>query len=118
MGSAWVGSSNNQWANSQPGEMSRRLKALAGYGFPVSPSLYWGTTGMAQGNQNLGNAFTTGRQAGTLTSMQQLNRMSPQEQQLYRGYTEGVAGVPWQDTVDYMQRGTSRLQGAARAGGM
>ena len=41
--------------------------------------------------------------------------MTPGEQELYRGYAEGVVGVPWADLVDYLSKGTQSLRTAARA---
>ena len=51
---------------------------------------------------------------GTLASMQGLGRMTPGEQELYRGYAEGV-GVPWADLVDYISRGRRTFRTAARS---
>lgn len=112
MGSAWVNSSDN--AHLAGMALPDRLKALAAYGAPIAPSLAAGSTGRVIGQANVGAAYGA-RGGGTLASMQGLGRMTPGEQELYRGYAEGVVGVPWADLVDYISRGTQNLRTAARS---
>ena len=112
MGSAWINSSNNSHLAGM--ELPTRLNSLAAYGMPIAPSLAAGSTGRTIGQANVSAAYGA-RGGGTLASMQGLNRMTPGEQELYRGYAEGVVGVPWADLVDYLSKGTQSLRTAARA---
>ena len=117
MGSAWIPTSTNSYANSQPTPMPTRLQMLANYGYPVSPSMYSVTTGSNMPTNNLANAFSTGFGGGMLPSMQTMNTMSPSELDAYRGYAEGVVGVPWADLTNYIASGTASLGKAADARG-
>lgn len=115
MGDSFIPTSGNAYAAGQTEPMPNRLAMLARYGFPVTPSLYANTTGGVLPQSNMGSAFTVGRQAGVLPSLQSLNSMSPGETELYKGYAEGVAKVPWRDLVNYLGQATQNLKGAQRA---
>lgn len=114
MADSWIPESGNTYLQGGA-PLPQRLQMLANYGMPIAPSLYTSATGQTLPQNNFGSAFTEGRQAGVLPSMQTLNRMSPGEQEVFKGYSEGVAKVPWKDLVDYLQRGTQHLGAAQRA---
>lgn len=109
MGSAWIPSSQTQYDTNT---MPAALRGLASYGFSPPPSLYSAATGQIAPTLNMGlNANNS--KIGVLPSLQGLNRMTKGEQGLYRGYAEGVGGIPWDDLTDYISRGTANLQKAA-----
>ena len=64
---------------------------------------------------NLGAAYTGQREAGILPSLQTLGRMSPGETDVFRGYAQGVAGIPWNDIVSNLSEATKSLRSARRA---
>ena len=112
MGQLYLQSSGNE--HLQGKELAPWIKTLAVQGAPISPSLQAGTTGQIAPNLNMGSAFTQ-RGGGSMASLQSLNNMSKGEMENYRGYSEGVVGVPWADMVDYLGRPTKNLQTAGRA---
>lgn len=114
MGSAWIPDSENTYANSQPHEMPNALQQLANYGYPISPALYASHTGSFAPTLNLSNAYRE-RGGGTLFGLQTLNNMSQSEQEAQRGISEGVIGMPWNDIVEYISRGTRGLRTAQQA---
>lgn len=114
MGSAWIPDSANTYANSQPHELPPALKALANYGYPISPALYASSTGSFAPTLNMANAYRE-RGGGTLFGLQTLNNMSRDEQEAQRGISEGVIGMPWDSLVDYIARGTRGLRTAQQA---
>lgn len=114
MGGAWIPDSENSYAASQPHEMPNALKQLAAYGYPISPALYASHTGSFAPTLNMSNAYRE-RGGGTLFGLQTLNNMSPSEQEAQRGISEGVIGMPWNDLVDYIARGTAGLRTAQQA---
>lgn len=114
MGGAWIPDSDNTYANSQPHEMPNALKQLAAYGYPISPALYASHTGSFAPTLNLSNAYRE-RGGGTLFGLQTLNNMSQSEQEAQRGISEGVIGIPWNDIVEYISRGTAGLRTAQQA---
>ena len=118
LGSAWLPTSNNSYARSQPTPMPTLLNNLAGYGYPVTPALYSAATGSNMPTQNFAAAF--GQTAGggnAMPSLQSLNHMTPSEMEYYRGYIEGPMGVPWSDLTNYIASGTANLGKAADARG-
>lgn len=109
MGNAWIPESQTQYDTST---MPAALRGLAGYGVPITPSLYSAATGQVAPTLNMGLS-ANGRGIGVLPSLQGMNRMTPGEQKNYRGYAEGVGGIPWDDLTDFISRGTANLQKAA-----
>ncbi len=114
MGNAWIPDSDNTYANSQPHPMPNALQQLANYGYPISPALYASHTGSFAPTLNLSNAYRE-RGGGTLFGLQTLNNMSQSEQEAQRGISEGVIGMPWNDLVEYVARGTRGLRTAQQA---
>ena len=118
MGSLYLQGSDN--AHLQGQELAPWIKTLSetldskGKAVPISPSLQAATTGQIAPNLNMGSAFTQ-RGGGSMSSLQGLNNMSKGEMENYRGYSEGVVGVPWADMVDYLGRPTKNLQTAGRS---
>ena len=115
MGQLWQNSSNNPHLAGSQVPLPTRLQMLANYGVPLPPSLVASVTGQIAPPLNMAGAWTSGRQAGVMPSLQTLNRQSPGESELFRGYAEGVAGVPWADLISYLQQGTAGLNKAQRA---
>lgn len=114
MGSLYLQSSNND--HLQGAELPKMLGGLAGAGMPIAPSLFANATGRNVGYGNTSSAFNQ-RGGGVLPSLQTLNTMSPGETELFRGYGEGVVGIPWADIVDYLGKPTQNLGTAQRARG-
>ena len=107
MGSLWQPDSNNSHLNGM--DLPGRLAMLASYGTPISPALAASTTGRIAPTLNMGSAYTGARDAGVLPSLQTLGRQSKSETENFRGYAEGVAGIPWSDLVDFLQKPTQNL---------
>lgn len=107
MGSTWMPSSNNQHLAGV--DLPTRLQMLAQYGAPISPALAASVTGGIAPTLNMGSAFTVARQAGVLPSLQTLSKQTKSETEAFRGYAEGVSGLPWGDLIDYLQKPTANL---------
>jgi hypothetical protein len=107
MGSLWQPDSNNSHLNGM--DLPGRLAMLASYGTPISPALAASTTGRIAPTLNMGSAYTGARDAGVLPSLQTLGRQTKSESENFRGYAEGVAGIPWSDLVDFLQKPTQNL---------
>ncbi|MEM4218302.1 MAG: hypothetical protein QXZ09_09805, partial [Candidatus Methanomethylicaceae archaeon] len=115
MGSAWLPSSQNQHLSSlryQPG----LLMALANYGMPIAPALAASVSGSVPATLNTA-AEASRRTIGILPSLQTLTGLTKSEQEMLRGYMEGVGGLPWADTVDFISKMTSNLLTPQRARG-
>lgn len=115
MGSAWLPSSQNQHLSSlryQPG----LLMALANYGMPIAPALAASVSGSVPATLNTA-AEASRRTIGILPSLQTLTGLTKSEQEMLRGYLEGVGGLPWADTVDFISKMTSSLLTPQRARG-
>jgi hypothetical protein len=115
LGSLYQQSSGNSYMNGW-GNVPDKLRMLADYGAPVPPGVGYASTGRVAPTLNLASAFAQ-RGGGSLPSMQALSRMTPGEMQNYRGYSEGVVGVPWADTLDFLGKPTQHLQSAQRSAG-
>ena len=101
LGQLWLGSSDNSWTNGM--DLPNKLNMLKGYGVPLAPGLVNSATGQVSPTLNLGSAFAQ-RGGGILPSMQALNKMTSGEREMFQGYSEGVVGVPWRDTIDFLSR--------------
>lgn len=115
MGSAWLPSSQNQHLSSlryQPG----LLMALANYGMPIAPALAASVSGSVPATLNTA-AEASRRTIGILPSLQTITGLTKSEQEMLRGYLEGVGGLPWADTVDFISKMTSSLLTPQRARG-
>lgn len=114
-GHLWMNSSNN--AHLDRSALPNRLGMLADYGVPLSPSLAAGATGTQMPTLNVSSAFQQ-RGGGMLPSLQTMNNMTKGELENFRGYAEGVVGVPWADIVDYLGKPTQNLQTARASRGL
>lgn len=112
MGSAWLPSSSNAQLDGM--DIPPRLKMLADAGAPISPSLAAAATGQLAPTLDFGNVFAN-RGLGGMTSLQALGRQTKGETENYRGYVEGVGGVPWADYIDSLSKMTAHLKGAQTA---
>jgi hypothetical protein len=113
MASAWLPSSSNQYLSGMrytPG----LLRALANYGMPIAPALAASVSGSTPDTLNTA-AEASRRSIGILPSLQTLTGLTQSEQEMLRGYIEGVGGLPWADTVDFIAKMTSNLQSPQRA---
>ncbi len=118
MSSAGLPTSDNSYAYSQPTPMPQLLAGMAGYGYPVTPSMYAASTGSNQAPNNFAYAFEhTAGGGNMMPSMQTLNHMSPTEQQYYQGYVQGPMGIDWNDLTNYLKTSTANLGSAADAKG-
>jgi hypothetical protein len=115
LGNLWMGSSNNAHLAGQ--ELPPMLRGLADYGVPISPSLAAGATGQIAPTLNTSSAFNQ-RGGGVLPSLQTFGNMTKGEVENFRGYAEGVVGMPWADIVDYLGKPTQNLGSAKQSQGL
>jgi hypothetical protein len=115
MASAWLPSSSNQYLSSMR-YIPDLLRALANYGMPIAPALAASVSGSTPDTLNTA-AEASRRSIGILPSLQTLTGLTQSEQEMLRGYIEGVGGLPWADTVDFIAKMTSNLQSPQRARG-
>jgi hypothetical protein len=113
MASAWLPSSSNQFLSSMR-YTPDLLRALANYGMPIAPALAASVSGSTPNTLNTA-AEASRRSIGILPSLQTLTGLTKSEQEMLRGYIEGVGGLPWADTVDFIAKMTSNLQSPQRA---
>lgn len=114
LGSLYMPSSGNPQLAGM--ELPPALKMLADYGVPISPSLATSATGAIAPALNTAYAFNQ-RGGGVLPSLQTFANQTQGETENYRGYAEGVVGVPWNDLVDYLGKPTRNLRTVNRAQG-
>ena len=110
-----IGSSGNAHLAGQ--DLPSRMKMLADYGVPISPSLLAGATGQIAPTLNTSSAFQQ-RGGGSLPSLQAFGKMTKGEVENFRGYAEGVVGLPWADVVDYLGKPTQNLGTARQSQGL
>lgn len=114
LGNLWLSSSDNSHLAGQ--DLPARMKMLADYGVPISPSLAAGATGQIAPTLNTSTAFQQ-RGGGVLPSLQTFGKMTKGEVENFRGYAEGVVGLPWADVIDYLGKPTQNLGSARQSQG-
>lgn len=114
LGQLWLGSSDNSWTTGL--DLPNKMQMLKDNGVPLAPGLVNSTMGQVSPTLNLGSAFAQ-RGGGVLPSMQALNKMTSGEREMFQGYSEGVVGVPWRDTIDFLSGATSGLATAQKSRG-
>ena len=112
MSGAYIPTSSNQHAQGQ--ELPPAIQALVNAGVPITPALLASVTGQANGQVNMGAAYT-GLGGGTLASLQGIGNMTSGERENWGGFVSGPLGMREADTIEAIGRPTAGLQSAQRA---
>lgn len=113
MGTGMYGYPRYAMGTGQP-ELSPRLQQLAAYGVPITPGMAATSMGSAQGQLNMANAYNQ-RGGGVVPSLQGLNNMSKDENDLYQGYVNGPVGIGYNTMTDWLGKPTQNLGRAQQA---